>query len=201
MIPPLLRDRVLRDLDWKYFQLLELRAAREARIAAGASRFPPEEAAGRRRAFRVLARRFPGALKELDTRDIDELGAILTAVRAAREGRATGAQERWLHVVWSRHAALRLALAVRRWRRRGAVASGAGLAALGGRLEARLEGGADRNRKGRAGESPFSLNRLASSLGVEPEELIEGILHPPNGRLSAWIDGAFPLPPSPWREP
>lgn len=106
-------ERLLR----KYEQLVELRARREAVEASGATCFAPEEGAGRKRAFRRLAREFPGALRELDTTAAAELAARRERVRAARDRCTAGLppDDPWVELVLDYHLTLRETLLVKRW--------------------------------------------------------------------------------------
>jgi hypothetical protein len=87
---------VLRDLAHKYDEIARLREER----AAGA---PP---AGRD-VLRGLSARFPGALRELDTMELDEIRARATALRDAA---TTGVVAPWMAWVAAYHALFRLAL-------------------------------------------------------------------------------------------
>jgi hypothetical protein len=200
VIPARLSARILGDLQWKYARLLELRRQREAWIAQGVHRVPAELAEERRRSFRALARRFPGALKELDTRSLGELQEIASWVEAAgagqldpTQGPLDPTQEQWLHVIWSRHLFLRLALLCRRWARRlerRTAGSGSERAAAFYAFHREIE----RRLRGRGGELAWSMDAIAERCGVHPHALLELCLHPPGGRLAPWVDRALPLP-------
>jgi hypothetical protein len=92
----------------KYRALVALRARREEREAEGAARFSDAESALRRGAFRLVARHFPGALRELDQTTGKVLARKLAAVEA-------GAPQLWMRVTIDFHDTLREALAVKMW--------------------------------------------------------------------------------------
>ena len=79
-------ERLLR----KYEELHRLRERREELEASGATCFEAAEGAVRKRAFRRIAREFPGALRELDTVAAPALAARRERVRAARDRCAAG---------------------------------------------------------------------------------------------------------------
>ena len=84
----------------KYAELAEMRR----REAEGA---PPREDAH----YREIARRFPGAPKELDQLELAELDRRRDALR---EAVTTGSIEPWMRIVHAYHGFMRAALAVRR---------------------------------------------------------------------------------------
>ncbi len=98
----------------KYRTLAELRAAREDAAAAGQDRFEGEALAARGRAFREIARAFPGALRELEVTHTAMLRAKAARVEAAASGEGLAP---WIAVVWDFHAMLRELLALRRFLR------------------------------------------------------------------------------------
>jgi len=152
----------------KYAALVELRARRDELEARGYSRFPRKEAAGRRRRFRALARRFPSALTELEL-PAEELRRRHAITLRGLRGEASAAEREWARSVWLRHLLLRLALAARRRGREG-----------GERLWARLEG---------RGEGPLpDRARIARTLGISPETLLDWVFHPPGGQLRPLVD-------------
>jgi hypothetical protein len=102
----LLREDLRALLD-KYETLVVLRERREAVEAAGDLGFAPGEAEERRLAFRALARRFPGALRELDRHSARVLRGKAEAVRRAES------PARWMLVTLDFHAFLREVLAVK----------------------------------------------------------------------------------------
>lgn len=112
--------RKLERLAEKYRVLAELRRSRELLEAEGKDSFPAGESAKRSRAFRRVAREFPGALRELEHSTSEELEGRLHAVEreAARldAGPGEGASlEGWIAVVLEYHDLLREALAVKLW--------------------------------------------------------------------------------------
>ena len=96
----------------KYRELAALRARRER-----GDPLAPEERAARRAAFRDLAERFPGALRELDATPAAALAAKAAAVEEelVRVGRGE-APGRWVLVVLDFHRTLRGLLAAKRQR-------------------------------------------------------------------------------------
>jgi hypothetical protein len=110
----------LEDLAWKFRTLVALRRRREELEELGRAGFSEEEGQERRDTFRVLAGRFPGALRELDTCGAEVLSRRLLAIEAELYRAKTspnGAFDppRWMSVVRDFHAHLREALAVKRW--------------------------------------------------------------------------------------
>src|SRR5690606_38619736 len=101
----------------KYERLAALREAREILEARGCDRFPPEEAAARKAAFRRVARAFPGALRELDSLPAAELRAREARVRRARDRAAAAlpSDDPWVELVLDFHLTLREMLLARRW--------------------------------------------------------------------------------------
>lgn len=108
------RRRELDRLAWKYRQLATLRARREELERAGASRFEEAEALERKRAFRRIAREFPGALRELDSLPASVLRERAEAVEAARSAPAGATIEPWIPLALDFHAIVRALLAERR---------------------------------------------------------------------------------------
>ncbi len=98
----------------KYRTLADLRAEREGAIEGGQDRFEGAALETRGRAFREVAREFPGALRELELTPTEMLRRKAERVEAAATG--AGAAP-WMHVVWDFHAMLREALALRRFLR------------------------------------------------------------------------------------
>jgi len=105
-------QRDLERLAWKYRQLAALRARREELERSGASSFDEAEAKDRKRAFRRVAREFPGALRELDSLPASALRARTRAVEAAARG---GPIDPWIPLALDFHALVRTMLTVRRW--------------------------------------------------------------------------------------
>lgn len=128
--------RSLERLAGKYRVLVALRLRREALEATGARCFDAEEAAARRRAFRRIARAFPGALRELDVCSAALLQRRLEEVERALAG---GPPAAWIPIAIDFHRSLREALLIKGWlARRRAGATDADLAALA-RLVDRLD--------------------------------------------------------------
>src|SRR5438552_1202282 len=110
--------RRLEQLADKYRTLAELRARREQREAEGWTRFSDDEGRQRGAAFRRVAARFPGALRELHSSPAAVLAAKASAVEAelAELRAGGGAPARpWIAVVLDFHATLAEALAVKMW--------------------------------------------------------------------------------------
>jgi hypothetical protein len=95
------REELL-DLRAKYVEMLRLRVD----DAAGSAADP-------RAAMAALARRFPGALREIDELPLDEIRARAEALQAAAAGLAK--IEPWMAAMVLFHALTRGALAVKRW--------------------------------------------------------------------------------------
>jgi hypothetical protein len=100
----------------KYRALVALRARREELEAQGRY-FSPAEGVLRRGAFRLVARDFPGSLRELDRTPAAALRAKLQAVEEelARVRRGEPVARPWVLVVLDFHRTLREALAVKLW--------------------------------------------------------------------------------------
>src|SRR2546425_1260252 len=102
----------------KYRALVTLRRARERLEARGVFRLTGAAGERRRLASQRLARRFPGALKELDLLSSQVLAGRLADVehelRAARRGER--GRVAWVPVMLDYHAALRQGLAIKRSR-------------------------------------------------------------------------------------
>lgn len=177
--------RRLERLAGKYRALAALRARREALEAEGHDCFDEAEGAVRRRAFRRIARQFPGALRELDTSSAQTLEARAADVEAALRG---GAVAPWIPVVLDYHLTLRETLLVKTWlaRRspRGAPLDAATLSLFAARLR-RLE--ALRRR--------IDLPGLgADDLPATPEgwsALADRYLRPPGGRVLPIVHDAL----------
>ncbi|HWV37812.1 MAG TPA: hypothetical protein VN033_04970 [Vulgatibacter sp.] len=107
--------RRLDRLAWKYLQLTTLRARREELERAGAWRFDDVEARDRKRAFRRIAREFPGALRELDSLPASALRRRAAAVERARAAPPDTPREPWIDLALDFHRIVRMILAVRRW--------------------------------------------------------------------------------------
>lgn len=169
-----------RELAVKYRALLELREQREAREASGAGRFQGADATARRRAFRLIARRFPGALKELEHSDAARLRSLLQRVeRASAEGLTPEDAARFAET-WRLHLLLRLAGAARRWSRRQAAS---------GRRRTFLSWARRFEAKARVRlPEAWSLRSIAEALGEEEESLFRRALTPPGGRTSAYLE-------------
>ena len=149
----------LRHLAGKYRTLAVLRARREELEGLGKLGFTDEEGQERRRAFKRVARAFPGALRELDACSAALLERKARAVEAAV---ATGEVPRWVEVVLDFHHTLREALAVKLW------------------LAVRL---------GRGGSlSPEVVGEFAAAHGRDVDAaFLERHLHPPGGRVLALV--------------
>jgi hypothetical protein len=96
----------LRALARKYGALAELRGRRDRGEAGGGEAKLSE--------LRVLAREFPGCLRELDTLGGPELARRAEAVGAAAAG---GVREAWMDWICGYHRLMRAALAIRQRRR------------------------------------------------------------------------------------
>lgn len=131
----------------KYLEMLDMRRAH----ANG------EESDARAR-MRALARRFPGALREIDTLPLPEIEARIEAL-------ARGEQPAWAQVLTRFHGWMRLALRIKRVHAR----------------NARLDDVSEwiRAQPRRSPDEP-TLEEL-------DDDAIEGILRPPSGRLSQWV--------------
>jgi hypothetical protein len=140
----------LRALREKY---VEMRALREAHDAGD-----PEDPRPR---MRALARRFPGALREIDELPLDVIDARLAALDAALGGR--GPVPAWARTLVAYHGWMRVALRLKR--------------ELAPRRDAEAATGWIRAHRPAPGE-PTTEELLAA---VEP------ILRPPGGRLSRWV--------------
>ncbi len=156
----------------KYRALIALRLEREALEARGV--FALDGAAGRARKQRGrrLARRFPGALRELDELTVAQLEQRLAEVEAelVGAGRGQGAR-RWVLVMLDFHALLVEALAIKRWLSRHARGARAVDAALLRRFRRYLS------------RSPARQHAMA---GVD-EAFLMRYLRPPHGRLLALV--------------
>jgi hypothetical protein len=150
---------LLRQLASKYRTLAVLRARREELEGLGKLGFSDEEGEERRRAFKRVARAFPGALRELDACSAALLERKARAVEAAM---ASGDVPRWVEVVLDFHETLREALAVKLWL---AVRLG-----RGGRL------------------SPSIVGEFVQAHGRDVDAaFLERHLHPPGGRVLALV--------------
>ena len=106
-------DEALAALEEKYAGLRALRADREAAEREGRVAFAPDAGPVRIAAFRAIATRFPGALRQLDVFDAAALEARRVGVAAARvDG---GPLPMWVAITLDYHALVREALAVKRW--------------------------------------------------------------------------------------
>jgi len=99
----------------KYRLLSELAARRAQLEAAGRDRFEARESSARRRAFRTLAREFPGALRELDAMPADVLATRHEAVRTLAAAPPHSLLPLWMELAIAYHAETREALAIKRW--------------------------------------------------------------------------------------
>lgn len=102
----------------KYRTLHTLRTRREELEEQGRAGFSEQEGRARRGAFRQLARRFPGALRELDACSAETLARKRSAVESelARDRASQDAPHPlWMSVVFDYHDLLREALAVKLW--------------------------------------------------------------------------------------
>lgn len=165
----------------KYRRLAELRERRDEVEGEGRRSFAPDEAARRRHAFRILARRFPSCLSELD------LPASELRRREALARRVQRKEAAFEEVVWARsmlwlHLALRILLAARRWLRRGGTREDF----LGWSL--RYEERA--RRRGLEGPGASDWARM---LGLPPEALFDWICQPPEGRWRPHLERALGL--------
>ncbi len=147
----------------KYRELGTLCAERDALEARGIHQLTGDERAARHGRTRTLARRFPGALRELDGATTTGLTARLREIEAElalRRGR--DAAPRWMAIVADFHAELAALLAIKGAQGRGESVTDA-----------------DRERiadppYGRLQELVWS--RLAERYGIGPEEL-RAIVH------------------------
>ncbi len=146
-------------LEEKYQELLRLREERETLEARGVFELDGEAGRARKARCRELARRYPGALRELEALDARALHHRLRRARtvpASREG--GGAFEEFLDLY---HALGRIMRHLKRWQ------------------------GAFRGREGRhptVGEARAELDRAGIGSTLAPTEL-EQWLHPPGGRV------------------
>src|SRR5262249_51362181 len=104
-------------LEQKYEALVALRTRREEREAQGHGGVSEAEGQLRRAAFRVVARNFPGALRELEKTTCAALEVKLAAIpdELARLRRGETIARRWVGVMIDFHATLRETLAVKLW--------------------------------------------------------------------------------------
>jgi hypothetical protein len=93
----------------KYRTLQQLGDSRAARMAVGATSFPPEERPARREAMQKLAARFPGVLRELDLYDAAAVSGRIMQLEA-------GVVLPWMVAVHRFHAVLEMLLRQRRGR-------------------------------------------------------------------------------------
>lgn len=119
-MPDLIDD--LEALANKYRTLAQLRARREEMQSSGQLTFADDENRTRGAAFKAIAARFPGALRELQAMSADVLAERARVVEeelaAARRDptRATPSPaHRWITIVLEFHNLLREALAVKLW--------------------------------------------------------------------------------------
>ena len=110
----------LGELREKYRELLSMRHEREALERRGISSFTGEALRQRNARGRALARRFPGALRELDVLDsasierrLDGIDEELVWARAHPDARTP--RTRWLRVILDFHGMLLQALAIKGW--------------------------------------------------------------------------------------
>jgi hypothetical protein len=151
----------------KYREIKRLRTVDAAHVALGQAHDPKPQMA-------ALARRFPGALRELDELSMTQIDARLAALDAAL---TTQSVPEWAALQVAYHGTYRFALRVKlRAARQGA------------RDEAALE---------------HAITRLLASprdelLGCEPDEpplgaldaeMLRAILRPAGGRLQPWVIG------------
>ena len=139
--------RALRD---KYLEMRALRVAHDA----GDEDDP-------RPRMRALARRFPGALREIDELPLERIDARLTALDAALAGRAPLPD--WAETLIAYHGWMRVALRLKR------------------ELAPRRDRAAAREwlRRHRPAPGEPRVDELDAAL--------EAILRPPGGRLSRWV--------------
>jgi hypothetical protein len=168
--PPLhdLSAHELRDLRDKYEEMLRLRLV-HARASEDAAFAEPDP----RATMAELARRFPGALRELDELPLDAIRGRIEALAAAEADEAR--REPWMHAQARFHALTRGALAVKRWLRGRALtpalieAFPAALGTMAEADEARVWVGdlavLARPPRGRLMEPIYA--RLARELGIE----------------------------------
>jgi hypothetical protein len=146
----------LKALADKYRTLAALRARRDELEALGRAGFSEGEGERRRKAFRQVARAFPGALRELEVCSAAVLTRKAAAVEAAHAG---GPVPVWIEVVLDFHRALREALAVKLW------------------LATRLP------RAGRITPELVEAFRIAHPGSTADADMLERHLHPPGGRV------------------
>jgi hypothetical protein len=103
-VPGILSRKTLEDLRDKYLEILAMRVA---------ARAGDEDDADVRARMAHLASRFPGALRELDDLELDEIRRRIAALDAVL--REESGVERWMEAVALFHALARGALCAKRW--------------------------------------------------------------------------------------
>lgn len=113
---PRIWQNELGDLADKYAALVELRREREALEAQGIYSLDGDAGRQRKRRGQALARRFPGALREIEGLSAVQMQRRLDVVQSLlASGASRDAAPLWLCLVADYHAALREVLAVKRW--------------------------------------------------------------------------------------
>lgn len=111
-LPPPLEGPIRDQLILKYDELLALRRERAEVEARGLWCFPEGEGVDRKARFRSLARKFPGALRELDTSTVQRLEERLTLLQTW-QGQEPLAL--WPIVTFDYHRSLRVLLRLKAW--------------------------------------------------------------------------------------
>lgn len=156
----------LEELAEKYRVLARLRERREELEGRGERGFGDEEGKARRDEFRRIARRYPGALRELQASTAAGLRAKARAVEAEIAAGRTEPERAWIRVVLEFHAAVRDALVVKGW-----------LA---------------RNVPREAAITPEVVAAFRAAHGGRADAaLLEAHRHPPGGRLLALVWAAL----------
>ena len=177
----------LERLAWKYRRLAALRARREELERSGAVSFSAPESLERKRAFRLLAREFPGALRELDTLSAAVLRQRAEAVEAAVVGEFV---EPWMAIAVDFHVLVRTMLTLRRWIALRQRSGGAVPAEVEAALRVRIER-LHRHRDAHGSSVPAAafIGELLAELQAEGDPVVPSggmlslVVRPPGGRL------------------
>jgi len=180
MSPAPLNRSQLAALCDKYREMVRLRRL----DAAGLAGDPRAE-------MRALAERFPGALREIDVRTLDDLEARLALLESAHRGEQPAPA--WAALQLSFHECLRSALEVKR---SAGVARDPGGARAA--VDTRTLGAAERRDEVDAAEHrdcALSVDESAARTHAPTsreavaldESALDAILHPPGGRLVPWV--------------
>lgn len=168
---PRARPDDLRELGGKYAELVRLREHRDVPHGSEPRGSVASELAS-------LARRCPGALREIDELPMSELRARVAACHAAADDPARAAP--WMHAVHLFHFYARGALAVKRHLRGGSVtdAARAELLAAAGPETLAWAGELERVASPPGGRlMPLVYARVAADLGV-PEDAVRALVFP-----------------------